>query len=236
MSTGPAPRCAAGSAAAACCFRTAGGSPPGSRARPLPAGAGSSRGAWVRASGRRRLRSWRCLSFPAGCACLLAALARSAYIGSETRSDETPESTAEQRGEDCLLHVQPVLGLVVADRLRSIDHLSRRLVAADQRHAVHEPRPRVGELEVPPRHAPAVARSLAQLAVPVGGAGQAFPALRIDHVGAGTGRVEIVAKVDAGARPRRRVTAERRVLLVRLEAGGKGDRQVEPEQGGGGEG
>src|SRR3989337_4312722 len=51
-----------------------------------------------------------------------------------------PAIAAETPGEDGLLDMQPVLGLLPHRRLRAVDHLRRHLVAAMGRQAMHEDR------------------------------------------------------------------------------------------------
>ena len=51
-----------------------------------------------------------------------------------------PSTAAEAPGEDALLRMQPVLGLVEDDRLRAVDDLVRDLLAAMGRQAMHEDR------------------------------------------------------------------------------------------------
>src|SRR5581483_9174161 len=61
---------------------------------------------------------------------------------------ETPKASAAVRlqapGQDSLLRVQPVLGLVEHHRLRAVHHRVGDLLAAVRRQAMHEDRVRLG--------------------------------------------------------------------------------------------
>src|SRR3984957_2467898 len=108
-----------------------------------------------------------------------------------------PAVSLQAPGQNPLLRVQPVLGLVEHDRLRAVDHFVGDLFAAMGRQAVHEDGVRLGAGHQPRIDLVALEQVMAPGAVAIA---HGDPGVGDDTVGALDGFFRVGADADLGAR------------------------------------